>query len=167
MKKQLLISITVPQSALVRKTVAIFSRTIKERCGLATRVAKSGEGAIILGIDPKIGPEAYSLLTGPQGALLVTGGDERGLLYGIGRCLHTPPSLPNALPLAHGGESPAPPPPCVASISPRISTTTITMRRWLTSRDTSRNWHFGAVTRCRCGSICTIIPACRNPRPGA
>ena len=88
MNKHLLISVKVPRSALVRKTITIFSRTIKERCGLETRMTRSPEADLVMAIDPTMAPESYRLSTGPQGALLVTGGDERGLLYGVGRCLH-------------------------------------------------------------------------------
>jgi len=55
------------------------------------RVISSGRADlnIYLGVKAGIGSEGYKLSDGPRGGISITGNDERGLLYGAGKFLHT------------------------------------------------------------------------------
>jgi len=77
-----------PQGGPVMEAVAqVFARQVGDRCD--AKVVFSGEGAlrVELGIDPTVGAEGFRIADGPAVVVRVTGGDARGLLYGVGKFL--------------------------------------------------------------------------------
>lgn len=85
------VSIALPDnpSPLDERVAETFQRHLAARC------AQDGSAAggcpppdIALAIDPALGAEAYRVDDIP-GGLRVSGGDERGLLYGLGKVLRT------------------------------------------------------------------------------
>ena len=67
---------------------ALFTRIITNRCSTKVETASSCEYIVELRRKPAIGPEGYIIDTAPQG-VRITASDERGLLYGVGKLLHT------------------------------------------------------------------------------
>lgn len=76
-------------SAVVKNIADLLARRIGERC--RARVTADGQADLdlYLAVDPGIGAEGYAISDEPGGGLRIAGGDERGLLYGVGRFLRT------------------------------------------------------------------------------
>jgi hypothetical protein len=76
-------------SPLVRSAVATFAARVEQRCG--AKVVTSGKAplTIRLRLRPGIGAEGYTITGTGQGAITISSSDEHGLLYGLGRLLHT------------------------------------------------------------------------------
>lgn len=75
--------IAVPGGAKALRSVAeLFVRDICREHGLRLKVSGISESGIVLGIDPALRAEAYSLDIG-QGRVAVTGGSPSGLFYGL------------------------------------------------------------------------------------
>jgi len=76
-------------TALTRRIAGILAGRIQEYSG--AHAATSGEGAlhVYLFLRPGIGAEGLEISNGPDGGIGITGNDERGLLYGVGKFLHT------------------------------------------------------------------------------
>jgi len=73
---------------LAEKAAGLLVQRIAERGGPATaRVA--GEGDVILDIRPEVGAEGFCIAGDPGEAVTISGGDGRGLLYGVGKFLRT------------------------------------------------------------------------------
>ena len=72
-------------SAVVERTFAVFSRVIQERTGIVPE--KSPDGKIVFALRADIGTEGYKIADGKVGEIIITGNDERGLLYGVGAFL--------------------------------------------------------------------------------
>jgi hypothetical protein len=72
---------------LVERTFAILKDRLETRVSL--RVVRADTGAdLILAVDPTLAPEAYRIENVGK-AVKVSGGTPRGLLYGVGKFLHT------------------------------------------------------------------------------
>jgi hypothetical protein len=67
----------------------ILARQIGQRCG--ARVVTSGEAplSIELAIRPDLPREGFRIESGGEGEVRILGGDERGVLYGVGKFLRT------------------------------------------------------------------------------
>jgi hypothetical protein len=80
-----------PQPDSVVKNIArVFKRQIESRCD--AQVLSEDADAILtveLAIEPSIGAEGYKIADGPAGGVRIVGNDHRGLLYGVGKFLHT------------------------------------------------------------------------------
>ena len=75
--------IAVPGGAKALRSVAeLFVRDICREHGLRLKVSGISESGIVLGIDPALRAEAYSLDIS-QGRVAVTGGSPSGLFYGL------------------------------------------------------------------------------------
>ncbi|TSA29320.1 MAG: hypothetical protein D4R65_15355 [Verrucomicrobiaceae bacterium] len=72
-------------SAVVERIYSVFSRVIQERTGIEP--SRSKDGKIVFGVRAGLGEEGYEIADGKNGEILITGNDERGLLYGIGAFL--------------------------------------------------------------------------------
>jgi len=69
--------------------VEAFRRHLRTRCGTAFAMAGSGPLKLRLQVDTTLPPQAFEILDqGPQ-VVRIAGGDEQGVLYGVGRFLHT------------------------------------------------------------------------------
>lgn len=87
MKQTFTFHVSAASSPFVKRISEILQQRIHERCDInLTEVA--GGGQLILDLKPGIGAEGYQIeQRGDQ--LCITGNDERGLLYGVGRFLRT------------------------------------------------------------------------------
>ncbi len=67
----------------------VFTRQVQSRCD--ARVVVQGEAPLTveLAIEPGIGAEGYKIAGGANGTVRIIGNDNRGLLYGVGKFLHT------------------------------------------------------------------------------
>jgi hypothetical protein len=74
---------------LMDKAAAIFTRRVNEQCGI--QAASSGPNAVTieLRISPGIGAEGFTISRNARGTVRVTGNDERGVLYGLGKLFRT------------------------------------------------------------------------------
>lgn len=70
-----------------RRTAAILSKQIERRCGVPVSAEGKAEFIIELQIDRSLPPEAFRVEDAPDG-VLITGGSDRGVLYGVGKFLH-------------------------------------------------------------------------------
>ncbi len=88
MSQRIVFKLENADTAMARKTAALFKRIVRERINVPA-VGKTGDGVInVIGsIEPGIGREGYRIQDDPDGAIRISGNDERGLLYGVGRFL--------------------------------------------------------------------------------
>jgi hypothetical protein len=72
-------------SAKTQNIAGVFSRQIRLRCD--ANIVMTGEApcAVELDINPSTGAEAFTIADGPNGKVRIIGGDERGLLFGVGQ----------------------------------------------------------------------------------
>ncbi|MBL0158745.1 MAG: hypothetical protein IPP47_16800 [Bryobacterales bacterium] len=80
------LSLPATHGPLLDKAAAIFTRRVNQRCGAASTARTV---TIELRISSEIGPEGFSIANGPRRAIRVTGGDEHGVLYGLGKLFRT------------------------------------------------------------------------------
>ncbi|MHB9131600.1 MAG: hypothetical protein ACYDBB_11000 [Armatimonadota bacterium] len=83
----LLLAVTAPLTPLVEKTVELVSRRLAERGGPAIERVDAHQAEVVFDIALPVGAEAFRIGRDDAGAWRVTGGDERGLLYGAGKFL--------------------------------------------------------------------------------
>jgi hypothetical protein len=76
-------------SPAVENVQRILARYVQERCD--AKVVTTGEAPLTVefAVEPGIGAEGFKIADGPQGAIRIIGNDHRGLLYGVGKFLHT------------------------------------------------------------------------------
>lgn len=83
--------LTLPEkrTPVVDRIAELFQRQIQQRCN--AKVCNTAESPlnIALSIEPGIGLEGYKIDDGLSGTINIIGNDERGLLYGVGKFLHT------------------------------------------------------------------------------
>ena len=74
---------------VAQRASELLVREINERSN--TDVATTGKAAftIELAVKPGIGTEGFTIADGKNGSVVITGNDENGLLYGVGKFLHT------------------------------------------------------------------------------
>jgi len=75
------------QVPLVERTFAILKDRLEARTGLQV-LGVEAHAQLILGIDSALAEEAYRV-DEAEGAIRVSGGSPRGLLYGVGKFLHS------------------------------------------------------------------------------
>ncbi len=76
-----------PQGPLVAEVVELLRRGIRERAGIVAVCAGESAADIVLDIRGGIGAEGFRVEGEPGQPVRITGNDERGLLYGVGRFL--------------------------------------------------------------------------------
>jgi hypothetical protein len=79
-----------PQPSPVLQNIGrVFVRQIESRCD--AKVVSKGDAPLTveLMIEPGIGEEGYKIADGPNGTIRIIGNDARGVLYGVGKFLHT------------------------------------------------------------------------------
>ncbi|MCE5276871.1 MAG: hypothetical protein ABFD92_13480 [Planctomycetaceae bacterium] len=74
------IQCTAPRTAMVEKCAELLERVASRRCSAA-------DASVRLAIAAGIGTQGYSIADAGESAVAITGNDERGLLYGVGRFL--------------------------------------------------------------------------------
>jgi hypothetical protein len=67
----------------------IFSHQVQSRCDAQVVTQGKAPFTVELSIEPGIGAEGFRIEDGEKGKLRIIGNDERGLLYGVGKFLHT------------------------------------------------------------------------------
>jgi hypothetical protein len=77
----------VDQTPLVMAAEELLQRTIMERSQVIAARNEKAASEIILDIKGGIGEEGFRIEGNPGKPILITGNDERGLLYGIGKFL--------------------------------------------------------------------------------
>ena len=79
-----------PQASPVVENIGrVFVRQVQSRCD--AKVVAQGEAPLTveLAIEPGIGAEGFKIADGANGTVRIIGNDARGLLYGVGKFLHT------------------------------------------------------------------------------
>lgn len=73
----------------LRRIAAVFAEQVTRRCD--AKVVADGDADIVveLSLDPTIGKEGYRISDGPNRSVRICGQGSRGLLYGVGKFLHT------------------------------------------------------------------------------
>lgn len=69
------------------RLLAVARRKIEERCSAEVVTTGGARNVLDFEIRPGIGAEGFMIQDSPSGAIRITGNDERGLLYGLGRFL--------------------------------------------------------------------------------
>lgn len=69
--------------------LGIFQRQVQDRCGAVVKSFGTGELNVEFALGAGIGKEGFRIEDGADGAVRITGNDDRGLLYGVGRFLRT------------------------------------------------------------------------------
>jgi hypothetical protein len=76
-------------TSVLKNIVSIMERQISQRCNSRPSYADSVQLRIELIIEHNLGHEAFRISNDKAGVIRIIGGDERGLLYGIGKFLRT------------------------------------------------------------------------------
>jgi hypothetical protein len=79
-----------PQPSPVVENIArVLIRQIESRCD--AKVVRQGQSPLTveLVVEPGIGAEGFKIADGAPGTIRIVGNDARGLLYGVGKLLHT------------------------------------------------------------------------------
>jgi len=85
------VCIILPSNAgmLTKHSSQVLARQIKSRCNAIIVSDRTAELRIELSTDKGIAAESFRIDDGADGTIRIIGGDERGLIYGIGKFLHT------------------------------------------------------------------------------
>mgnify|MGYP001171530959 CR=1 FL=1 len=82
------LSLPPDASPAVQNIGRVLARQMQERCG-AQVVTSDPSLAVELRLDPSVGGEGFRIEDRASGGVRIVGGDERGLLYGVGKFLRT------------------------------------------------------------------------------
>ena len=93
------IRVVLPEQAppVLQNIAGVFARQLRERCGATVsidhnnRIANSTGGTLVVScqIDPTMRPESFHIEDTPGGGITVVGGDNLGILYGLGKLLRS------------------------------------------------------------------------------
>lgn len=83
------IRIELPASPgpVAQRATTLLTREITERSGVTVGTGEPADLTITLALDPGIGTEGFILSGGGTKRVTITGSDDKGLLYGVGRFL--------------------------------------------------------------------------------
>ncbi|MCU0521170.1 MAG: hypothetical protein MUF84_10820 [Anaerolineae bacterium] len=73
--------------ALIRKAAQLLARELVERSGVIATEDTSADAIVQLTTDPSIAAEGFRVTSEHGNAITVAGGDDRGVLYGVGKLL--------------------------------------------------------------------------------
>ena len=76
-------------SDVVARIAALFSRKVSQRCDAKIVNEPNAALTVELAIEAKTPAEGYTIADRIAGGVRIAGNDERGLLYGVGKFLHT------------------------------------------------------------------------------
>lgn len=76
-------------NSVVENIADVFTRQVQSRCDAQVITQGNAPLSVEFAIEPGIGAEGYRIADGANGSVRITGNDERGLLYGVGKFLHT------------------------------------------------------------------------------
>ena len=85
------VNVVLPKDArpVLRNIAALFARQVQQRCGARVELDRAAALRVELSIKPGIGAEGFRITDGPPATIRIVGNDERGVLYGVGKFLHT------------------------------------------------------------------------------
>ena len=76
-------------TSVLKNIASIMERQISQRCNARPSSGDSAQLSIELMIDHNLGSETFQIVDGKAGVIRIIGGDERGVLYGVGKFLRT------------------------------------------------------------------------------
>ena len=79
---------TEPDAVTVN-SARVFARQVTQRCAVRVSTEGSGTLRVSLAIEPGLGTEGFKITSDNSGSIRIIGNDARGLLFGIGKFLHT------------------------------------------------------------------------------
>lgn len=87
--KTVRLALPAQRDAVVENIGRVFVRQIESRCD--AKVIAEGDAPLVveLSIAASIGDEGFKIADGSAGTIQIVGNDVRGLLYGVGKFLHT------------------------------------------------------------------------------
>lgn len=74
---------------IIENTLAVFTKRVEERSGAKIIENGDAELTVELSVTPDIGKEGYEITASENGRIQIKGNDQRGVLYGVGKFLHT------------------------------------------------------------------------------
>jgi hypothetical protein len=76
-------------SAATENVARVFTRQVSQRCH--AKITRTGHSPVrvTLAIEPGLGAEGFKIIHDRKGGVRILGNDERGLLYGVGKFLHS------------------------------------------------------------------------------
>jgi hypothetical protein len=83
------VAVPAESSPVVIRAAEILSRQIRRRCDAETVAAGEAPLVIELSVRPGIGAEGFSIVDVSPGVVRIAGNEPRGVLYGVGKFLHT------------------------------------------------------------------------------
>ena len=89
MIKTVLVKLPASASPVNLKTLEIFKRQLKARCGAAVVTSGESDFTVAFHVQQGIGKEGYCIEDLPGGGIKITGNDDRGLLFGVGKFLRS------------------------------------------------------------------------------
>lgn len=75
--------------AIIEQIAKVFTRHLAERCGGRVKISDNAPLTVELAIEESAEAEGFSITQDGKDTIRITGNDERGLLYGLGRFLRT------------------------------------------------------------------------------
>ena len=79
-----------PKPGAVMENIArVFARQVSQRCDARMTSAGNAPLRVILAIEPGLGSEGFKITDDGKDGIRIIGNDERGLLYGVGKFLHS------------------------------------------------------------------------------
>jgi hypothetical protein len=75
--------------SVVENIADVFQRQVQSRCDAQFTTQGNAQLNVEFAIEPGIGAEGYRITDGSDGAVRIVGNDQRGLLYGVGKYLHS------------------------------------------------------------------------------
>jgi hypothetical protein len=74
--------------SIAQRASGIMAREITERSGAKVFTEGKADFTVELAVVPGVGTEGFSIIDDGSGKIKITGNDENGLLYGVGKFLH-------------------------------------------------------------------------------
>ena len=75
--------------AAMENIARVFARQVSQRCDAKMTSTGSAPQRVILAIEPSLGSEGFKIIDDSKDGVRIIGNDERGLLYGVGKFLHS------------------------------------------------------------------------------
>lgn len=85
------VRVALPPDAgpVVQNIAQVLARQVSQRCAATVATAGEAQFTAELAVQPGLGAEGYAINNGPDGSVRIIGNDDRGLLYGVGKFLHS------------------------------------------------------------------------------
>jgi hypothetical protein len=85
------LGVVLPKGAgpVLQNIAALLARQVQRRSGAKVELGGAAALRVELAIEPGIGREGFKISDGPDAILRIAGNDPRGVLYGVGKFLHT------------------------------------------------------------------------------